>query len=287
MAVRENEGIKGNRFVVTGGLGFVGSALCLELLKRGAAEVRSVDTRAYSPWYQHLQKNGVRCIRGDVTQKKDMEKALQGVNCVFHLASYGMSSKEMLQTGLIEEVNVNGTCNVLDVCHEIGIRRFVYVSTYNVVFGGKEIINGNESLPYYPIDEHVDPYGRIMSTAEQLVLKSNGRPSEKQSDVHLHTCAIRPAAIYGPGEERYFSRILSLGQIGLLFVRVGDASVKTDWVYVDNLVQALILASVGLLDDISGREGNPIAAGQAYFISDGSPVNTFDSIISPLFKSLD
>ncbi|KAH0453114.1 hypothetical protein IEQ34_017438 [Dendrobium chrysotoxum] len=287
MAVRENEGIKGNRFVVTGGLGFVGSALCLELLKRGAAEVRSVDTRGYSPWYQHLQKNGVRCIRGDVTQKKDMEKALQGVNCVFHLASYGMSSKEMLQTGLVEEVNLNGTCNVLDVCHEIGIRRFVYVSTYNVVFGGKEIINGNESLPYYPTDDHIDPYGRSMSTAEQLVLKSNGRPSEKESDVHLHTCAIRPAAIYGPGEERYFARILSLGQIGLLFVRVGDASVKTDWIYVDNLVQALILASVGLLDDISGREGNPIAAGQAYFISDGSPVNTFDSIIGPLFKSLD
>lgn len=57
---------------------------------------------------------------------------------------------------------------------------------------------------------------------------------------------------------------------------------KTDWVYVDNLVQALILASVGLLDDISGREGNPIAAGQAYFISDG----TTQSLKQPILSSV-
>lgn len=44
---------------------------------------------------------------------------------------------------------------------------------------------------------------------------------------------------------------------------------KSDWVYVDNLVLALILASMGLLDDIPGRVGQPVAAGQPYFISDG------------------
>ncbi|PKA56556.1 3beta-hydroxysteroid-dehydrogenase/decarboxylase isoform 1 [Apostasia shenzhenica] len=286
MHLSENEGIEGNRFVVTGGLGFVGAAVCLELVRRGAEEVRSLDTRASSPWSADLQKNGVRCITGDVCQKKDVEKALQGANCVFHLASYGMSGKEMLQSGRADEVNINGTCNVLDVCHEVGIKRLVYVSTYNVVFGGKEIRSGNESLQYYPIDEHVDPYGRSKSIAEQLVLKSNGRPAKKRSGVHLYTCAIRPAAIYGPGEERHFPRILSLAQMGLAFFKVGDASVKTDWIYVDNLVLALILASMGLLDDIPGRKGLPVASGQAYFVSDGAPVNTFESVISPLFKSL-
>lgn len=64
MHLSENEGIEGNRFVVTGGLGFVGSALCLELVRRGAEEVRSFDTRSCSPWSLDLQKNGVRCIRG-------------------------------------------------------------------------------------------------------------------------------------------------------------------------------------------------------------------------------
>ncbi|KAK1313785.1 3beta-hydroxysteroid-dehydrogenase/decarboxylase isoform 1 [Acorus calamus] len=205
---------------------------------------------------------------GDVSKKVDVQKALKGVNCVFHLASYGMSGKEMLQAGRVDAVNLNGTCNILDVCHEYGIKRLVYVSTYNVVFGGKEIINGNESLPYFPIDEHVDPYGRSKSIAEQLVLKSNGRAAKKKDGTRLYTCAIRPAAIYGPGEERHLPRIISLAKMGLCTFKIGKANVKTDWVYIDNLVLAFLLASMGLLDDIPGTEGKPVAAGQSYFISD-------------------
>lgn len=86
----------------------------------------------------------------------------------------------------------------------------------------------------------------------------------------LYTCAIRPAAIYGPGEERHLPRILSLAKLGLAFFKIGGPDVKTDWVYIDNLVLALILASMGLLDDIPDRKGTPVAAGQAYFICDGN-----------------
>lgn len=265
----------------------MGSALCLELVRRGAEEVRSLDPRLSSRWSADLLRAGVRCIQGDVRRRKDVEKALRGADCVFHVASYGMSGKEMIQAGQIDEININGTCNILDICHEFGVKRLVYVSTYNVVFGGKEIVNGNESLPYFPLDDHVDPYGRSKSIAEQLVLKSNGRPSKKKNGVRLFTCAVRPAAIYGPGEERHLPRILSLAKMGLLSFKVGSPSVKTDWVYVENLVLALILASMGLLDDIPGREGQPIAAGQAYFISDESPVNTGEFIINPLLRSLD
>ena len=65
----------------------------------------------------------------------------------------------------------------MDACVEHGIKRLVYVSTYNVVFGGNEIVNGNETLSYFPMeDDHVDSYGRSKAIAEQLVLKSNGRP---------------------------------------------------------------------------------------------------------------
>lgn len=85
----------------------------------------------------------------------------------------------------------------------------------------------------------------------------------------LYTCAVRPAAIYGPGEERHLPRIIKLAKLGLVPFKIGAANVKTDWVYVDNLVLALLLASMGLLDDIPGREGQPVAAGQPYFISDG------------------
>ncbi|XP_012073580.1 short-chain dehydrogenase/reductase family 42E member 1 isoform X2 [Jatropha curcas] len=197
-----------------------------------------------------------------------------------------MSGKEMLQFGRVDEVNINGTCHVLEACIEFGIKRLVYVSTYNVVFGGKEIVNGNETLSYFPTDDHVDPYGRSKSIAEQLVLKYNGRPLKKNSGERLYTCAIRPAAIYGPGEERHFPRIVSFAKLGMLPFRIGGSDVKTDWVYLDNLVLALILASMGLLDDIHVNGGRPVAAGQPYFISDGSPINTFE-FLQPLLRSLD
>ncbi|KAF6174158.1 hypothetical protein GIB67_033690 [Kingdonia uniflora] len=267
MHLSENEGIDGSAFLVTGGLGFVGSSLCVELIRRGAREVRTLDLRTSSPWSDHLKTIGVRFFQGDVSKKKDVERALRGVDCVFHLASYGMSGKEMLQVGRIDEVNITGTCHVLDACTEYGVNRLIYVSTYNVVFGGKEIVNGNEALPYIPMDDHVDPYGRSKSIAEQLVLKSNGRTSKKKS-TRLYTCAIRPAAIYGPGEERHLPWVVSLARLGLVAFKVGDGRVKTDWVYLDNLVLALILASMGLLDNIPGKEGYPVAAGQPYFISD-------------------
>lgn len=286
MYLSENEGIEGKIFVVTGGLGFVGAALCRELLRRGAHQVRSLDIRPSSPWSSHLSHPAFLSILGDVSRKKDVEKALRGADCVFHLASYGMSGKEMLQFGRIDQVNINGTCLILDTCIEFGINRLIYVSTYNVVFGGKEILNGDENLPYLPLDDHIDPYGRSKSIAEQLVLKYNGRPFKEKNGGYLYTCAIRPAAIYGPGEDRHFPRIVNLAKLGLLLFKVGDPTVKNDWVYMDNLVLALLLASMGLLDDIPGREGRPAAAGRTYFICDGSPVNTFE-FIRPLLRSLE
>ncbi|KAF6174148.1 hypothetical protein GIB67_033680 [Kingdonia uniflora] len=259
MHLTDKVGIEGNTFLVTGGLGFVGSALCEELIRRGARKVRTLDTRTSSPWSENLKNIGVTLFQG----------------------------KEMLQVGRINEVNINGTCHVIDACLEYGVNRLVYVSTYNVVYGGKEIVNGNEDLPCFPMDDHgiIDPYGRSKSIAEQLVLKSNASLSKK-TDTLLYTCVIRPATIYGPGEERYLPWIVSLAKLGLFRFKIGDKRVKTDWVYLDNLVLALILASMGLLDNIQRKEGSPVAAGQPYFISDGLPVNTFE-FIRPLLKSLE
>lgn len=106
----------------------------------------------------------------------------------------------------------------------------------------------------------------------------------KKDGNYLYTCAVRPAAIYGPGEERHLPRIVSLAKLGLLPFKIGETRVKTDWIYVDNLVLALILASMGLLDDIPGKERHPVAAGQPYFVSDGKNpimVSKFFSFIPP------
>lgn len=71
----------------------------------------------------------------------------------------------------------------------------------------------------------------------------------------------------------------------MLPFKIGEPSVKSDWVYIDNLILALILASMALLDDIPGRGKHPIAAGQPYFISDGNL--SFTAYTYPLFFIID
>ena len=66
-----------------------------------------------------------------------------------------------------------------------------------------------------------------------------------------------------------FPRIINYAKLRLLLFKVGDSSVKTDWIYVDNLVHGLLLASMGLLHEFPDKENHPIAAGNSYFISDG------------------
>ncbi|KAG2254484.1 hypothetical protein Bca52824_084620 [Brassica carinata] len=280
MNQEENIGIQGKVVAVTGGFGLVGSAVCRELLRRGALQVRSLDCRKTSPWSDHLNESGVHCINGDVVNREDVEEALDGVDCVIHLASYGGSGKEMIQTRRIEEVNVEGTRNVLETCVKKGITRVVYLSSNGVVFGGRNIENGDETLPYLPSNQYVGPYDQTKSVAEQLVLKNNGRIVESGQGSLLSASAIRCPLVYGPGEEKYLDRVISNARLGLLLFKIGDPNSKIDWIYVDNIVLALMLATTGLLSEHSK------VAGKVYFVSDGDPINFFE-FLRPLLKNLD
>lgn len=224
---------------------------------------------------------GIEFVRGDIRHLSDIEKAFQDtdVTCVFHIASYGMSGREQLNPNLIEEVNVGGTDNILQACRQRGVPRLVYTSTFNVVFGGQVIRNGDESLPYLPLHLHPDHYSRTKSIAERKVLEASGAALER-SDGVLRTCALRPAGIYGPGEQRHLPRIVSYIERGLFKFVYGDPRSLVEFVHVDNLVQAHILASEALKAD----KGH-IASGQPYFISDGRPVNNFE-FFRPLVEGL-
>lgn len=150
---------------------------------------------------------------------------------VVHLASMGMSGSAMLSQ-MCRTVNVHGTSKLIDICIELDIPNFVYTSSYNVVYGGKPIINGDETLPYFPLHEHTDQYGPTKALAEQLVRKANGRRL-KGAGV-LKTACIRPAAIYGEEEQRHLPRIVKHIDTGLFQFRIGQATV--DWVDITNLV---------------------------------------------------
>lgn len=260
--------------LITGGCGYFGYRLATTLQKKGV-RVTLFDT---APPSQELPEN-VTFVQGDVRHYHQVEKAVTNVDCVFHIASYGMSGREQLNRQLIEAVNIQGTQNILEACTVHGVSRLVYTSTFNVVFGGQVIENGDESLPYLPLHLHPDHYSRTKSLAEMAVLKANGTALCNGSGV-LRTCALRPAGIYGPGEQRHLPRIVRYIEKGIFRFVYGKPTSLVEFVHVDNLVSAHILAAEALTAEKHHR-----SAAQAYFISDGQPVNNFE-FFRPLVEGL-
>ncbi|XP_063169035.1 short-chain dehydrogenase/reductase family 42E member 1 [Candoia aspera] len=260
--------------LITGGSGYFGFRLGSALAKN---KVDVILFDVFKPT-QEMPK-GMRFVQGDVCDLNEVERALQGISCVFHIASYGMSGQDQLNQKRIEEVNIKGTENIIETCRKTGISKLVYTSTYNVVFGGQVIENGDESWPYLPLHLHPDHYSRTKALAEMKVLEANGTVLREGQGI-LRTCSLRPAGIYGPGEQRHLPRIVNYIEQGWFWCVHGDPSSLVDFVHVDNLVQAHILAAEAL--DATKEH---IAAGQSYFISDGRPVNNFE-FFRPLVEGL-
>jgi nucleoside-diphosphate-sugar epimerase len=264
-----------------GGSGFVGQNLVAQLLQRQTARVLVYDCAA-APLAPALpSRRGQRRELYKAGNVEDAEGLLSvmrdfGPTAVVHLAGWGMSGPDMLDAKC-ERVNVEGTRASLQAAIQCGVESFIYLSTYNVVFHGQEIVAGDETMPYSAPERHTDCYSPSKAEAEKLVLAANG--SRCAGGGKLLTCALRPAAIYGAGEQRHFPRIVRLVDLGLN-IRIGNAIV--DWVHVDNLVSAILLAHTRLAS-IKGR-ADKAPAGRAYFISDGEPVDNFD-FLAPVIAS--
>ncbi|TFK02117.1 pleckstrin homology-like domain family A member 3 [Platysternon megacephalum] len=244
-----------------------------------------VTLRSPSKAVQQFSQFSTFCVKNQQIENADVRDydalfaICEGADCVFHAAAYGMSGLEQLQKEKIESINVGGTKLIIEVCKQQNIPRLIYTSTVNVVFGGNPIEDGDEeTVPYFPLEKHIDHYSKTKSIADQMVLAANGTPVAGGDK--LRTCVLRPPGIYGPGEQRHLPRVAVNIQKGLFRFRFGDPSAKMNWVHVQNLVQAHILAAVALTS-----ERNYIASGQAYYINDGKNVNLFEWI-TPLFEKL-
>jgi len=245
------------RSVVTGSSGFVGSHLVTALAARGD-EVIALDVAKPAPAAE--PRGRVRFVQADLRDAKALNAAVEGADAVFHVASRVQTRSTGAQE--VFDINVGGTRHLLDACETREVPRFVYVSSASVVYDGKDIERGDESLPY-PTSFHA-PYAETKAVAEREVLGRNGSKG-------VATVAIRPHVVFGPGDGRFFPAILSRASSGRLKAYVGDKHKLSDFTYVDNLVDALISASERL--DAKG----PVA-GQAYFVTNGEPLPFWEFI---------
>jgi nucleoside-diphosphate-sugar epimerase len=244
---------------VTGGGGFVGSAIVRQLVNKGV-EV-GVFGRNH---YPHLEKLGVRQFQGDVLDSDLLIRFMQGYDTVFHVAAkagiWGPKQE-------FEQTNVTGTRNVLGACLASNVHSLVYTSTPSVVFNRSDINGADERLPY--AKHFLCYYASSKAVAEQMVLISN-------SEV-LKTCALRPHLVWGPGDPHLVPRLIARGKAKKL-KQVGNGQNMVDISYIDNVAEAHILAAENLLSSAT-------AAGNAYFISQGEPVNLWNWI-NDLFERL-
>ncbi len=242
--------------LVTGACGFVGAEVVREFKARGD-EVIAMDVAPDCP------VDGVDYRRIDITDKAAVIDACKGVDAIIHNASI-VHTKQNKQD-VVWAVNLGGTENLLEAARQNGVSRFVYISSGSVVYEGKDIENGDESLPYSSVSQA--PYADSKIHAERLALADNGKGG-------VATCALRPHVVFGPGDRRFMPALLDKGKTGSLRFQVGRGTWLSDYTYISNLVDAVVLAEDALAKD--GVES--VAAGQAYFITNGEPMPFWDFV---------
>lgn len=242
--------------LVTGAGGFVGGAVARALRALGD-EVRGFS-RAPHP---ELSALGVDHRQGDIADGGAVMDAVRGVDVVFHAAAKVAAAGRYAD---FHATNVVGTENVIAACREHGVTALVYTSTPSVTFGPTDLEGVDESIGY---SDHYDAlYGRTKAEAERLLLAA-------ASD-ELRTVALRPHLVWGPGDTSLLPRLVRRGRSGALR-RIDGPAKRTDVTYIDDAVQAHLLAAEHLL---AGGEAAAKVSGKAYFLNSGEPVEIWEFI---------
>lgn len=243
----------GDRILITGATGFIGSALSQYLLEaghpvRGVVRASTKVPRRAIPEFANLEW----VVLHDRSTERETDEALQGVQIVVHLAArvHVMVDDASNPLQEFQRVNVDWTERLAARAAAQGVLRFVYLSSVKVN-GEQTVIPFTEQDPPKP----QDPYGVSKWEAEQaLALVS--------TQTGMETVVVRSPLVYGPGVKGNFLQLLNILLRG---IPLPLASIRNQrsLVYLGNLVDALARC----IQD-------PRAAGRTYFVRDGEDLST-------------
>ena len=233
------------KYVVTGGAGFIGSTLIDEvLLKDKDAEIVCIDN--FSTGYaNNIPKSvNVKIIETDISVltadsefTKTVKDAVSGADTMFHFAAKARVQPSIHNPIEFNDTNVSGTLNLLEICRQVGTRRFIFSSSSSI-YGDTDIFPTPETAPTSPLS----PYGLQKLIGEQYC--------QLYSTIHnLETVCLRYFNVYGNKMTTEGAYCLVMGIFAQLkkqnksLTMYGDGSQRRDFTYVKDVVQANILAS--------------------------------------------
>jgi len=271
---------KGKVTLVTGGAGFIGSNLAHALASAGR-RVRLFDNLSRPGvernlrWLQATHGDRIRFEKGDVRDAAAVERAMAGVETVFHFAAQVAVTTSLIDPAHDFAVNAGGTLNVLDAARAQSEPPALLFTSTNKVYGGMDDVPlGLRGLRYEPDDplwvcgfsedrrlDFHSPYGCSKGTADQYVL-------DHARSYGLRTAVFRMSCIYGPHQlgtedQGWVAHFLIRALEDQPITLYGDGMQVRDALFVEDLVQAFLHAE---------RHIGEIA-GQAFNMG-GGPANT-------------
>jgi len=211
---------------VTGANGFVGSKLCQELLARGDQVNGLVRVNSDLQFLRNL--TGLEIKTGDITQRESLIPAFEDCEIVYHVAAF---ASDWGAWEVFRKTNVEAVRNVMEAALESKVRRVVHISSVCVYGfpGGTDIPEESTFVPH-----PTEPYITTKQEGERIALSYNNRG--------LEVVALRPGGIYGPNDRTTSLKLIpELEKRHVPFVDAGRYIMAP--IYIDNLVQAIILAA--------------------------------------------
>lgn len=218
-------------YLVTGGCGFIGVNLVSKLVER-AARVRVLDNLSLGR-REDIEPFGVELIVGDIRDPAAVARAAQGMDIVMHLAAHTRVVESLANPELNFEVNALGTLNVLRASLAAGVQKFIFASTGGAILGEQPPPVHEEMVP-----RPISPYGASKLAGEAYCSAFCG-------SFGLNTVALRFSNVYGPFSyhkgsvvAQFFKNLMQQRPL----VIFGDGRQTRDFLFVDDLVGALLLA---------------------------------------------
>ena len=228
--------------LVTGGAGFIGSHLCESLLEKGHSVI-CIDN--FNDYYDPKikEKNIENCLknknfilfRKDITNIDEIKKIFENhkIEQVLHLAARVGVRESIHKPILFEEVNIKGTLNLLNLCKEFNIKKFIFISS-------SSIYGENKKIPYSesdPTNNIISPYAATKRSAEILCETYNRLYG-------MNITCLRLFTVYGPrGRPEMapykFTKLIDEEKELPMF---GDGSSKRDYTYVRDIVDGIVSA---------------------------------------------